>query len=404
MLNFPLVPRFLRNYIASIVVEYLVSFSASVNSTHGWISSALDATNTTYNNVNTVATQANTALTTTQSLLDAAQANLIAAQTLSKQNQAAIESMNQIWLGNHAAAPTVDNLGNALVDGAVYRNTTDYQYYVYTASTGSWTVADNGFAAATQLAQTSATQAAAALSEVQSLSTQVQSTYEETQALLDKTSSAFTHAFTYYLAPGASNATVDNNGNAVAAGAVQYNSAQDRFSLLTSASGWVYMATTKDLNNLVQGTYGLVGSNVLQVKAINYNTTMKDFSICTVDGSGNEAWGFAVGLDHYNTDLTATKATLATLGSATTAAAATITDLNAAPVGWAYYTQSVTNSPDTNLPGFVQTISQSGSATPAVGNSMLQIATSLGGSPVQYARDNISGNGWSSWARLTPSS
>lgn len=53
-------------------------------------------------------------------------------------------SFNQRYLGAKASAPTVDNLGNAIIDGALYWDTTNSEMYVYT--NGGWGVTQSGLA------------------------------------------------------------------------------------------------------------------------------------------------------------------------------------------------------------------------------------------------------------------
>jgi len=47
-----------------------------------------------------------------------------------------LSNFNNTYLGAKASAPTVDNEGNPLTDGAMYFNTGDYRIYVY--DSGSW--------------------------------------------------------------------------------------------------------------------------------------------------------------------------------------------------------------------------------------------------------------------------
>lgn len=54
--------------------------------------------------------------------------------------EAAIESLDDTYLGAKASDPATDNDGNALIDGAIYFNTTDNYLKVYDLGTTTWIV------------------------------------------------------------------------------------------------------------------------------------------------------------------------------------------------------------------------------------------------------------------------
>lgn len=79
----------------------------------------------------TKATQADTAKT-------AAQTAQTAAETAKTAAEAALDSFDDRYLGTKSSDPTLDNDGNALIDGALYFNTTDNVTKVYDLGNTTW--------------------------------------------------------------------------------------------------------------------------------------------------------------------------------------------------------------------------------------------------------------------------
>ena len=113
------------------------SATAAANSATAAATSATTATTqantatTQATTATTKATEANTAKTAAETAKTAAQAAQAAAET-------ALDSFDDRYLGAKASNPTLDNDGNALIDGALYFNTTSNIMRVYDLGNTAW--------------------------------------------------------------------------------------------------------------------------------------------------------------------------------------------------------------------------------------------------------------------------
>lgn len=392
-------PGFLRDYISGIITENLASFTMTYAGAQGWANSVMNSLQSTIQTVNNQVTTTNTNITTVQNLLAQVNTSLSQVQTLTSQNAAAITSFNKIYLGDHTANPVADNLGNPLVDGAVYRNPLTGQYYIYNGNTQSWGLSDSAYTAVSQSAQTAAAQISASMATMQTLATQVQQQY----AAITSANNKYTYLLQSYLPPSTNDPKTDQTGSGVTSGALRYNSSLDRMVYLSSSGSWVTMPTSLDAGaGTVLGAYGL-NSSTVQIKAINYNTILGELALCAIIG-GQEQWFFTASRAEFTTQMNALDASLGTVLPGVSSSTPTIKDLNAATAGWSNYAPNATNAPDT-WAGVVLTAGTKGSEVTGVWAQSFQWALTNATVPAMYVRSNIgNSNGavaWSSWTCVT---
>jgi len=118
------------NNAATSATAAATSATASANSATAAATSETNAA-TSATTATTKATQADTAKT-------AAETAKTAAETAQTAAEAALDSFDDRYLGAKASNPTVDNDGNALLDGALYFNTTSNIMRVYDLGNTTW--------------------------------------------------------------------------------------------------------------------------------------------------------------------------------------------------------------------------------------------------------------------------
>ena len=119
-----------QNAAASSATASANSATASANSATAAANSATAAA-TSETNANTHKNAAQTAKTAAETAKTAAETAQTAAET-------ALDTFDDRYLGAKASDPTVDNDGNALIDGALYFNTTDNVTKVYDLGNTAW--------------------------------------------------------------------------------------------------------------------------------------------------------------------------------------------------------------------------------------------------------------------------
>jgi len=102
--------------------------SAAVSETNAGVSAAAAAADLVLTNADVVSTNADVVLTNADVVTVAAY----------------VDSFDDRYLGSKASDPTLDNDGNALLDGALYFNTTANNMRVYDQGTTSWITISNG--------------------------------------------------------------------------------------------------------------------------------------------------------------------------------------------------------------------------------------------------------------------
>ena len=113
------------------------SATASANSATAAANSATAAA-TSETNAASSATTANTHKNDAQTAKTAAETAKTAAETAQTAAETALDTFDDRYLGAKASDPTVDNDGNALIDGALYFNTTDNVTKVYDLGNTAW--------------------------------------------------------------------------------------------------------------------------------------------------------------------------------------------------------------------------------------------------------------------------
>ena len=89
-------------------------------------------------NAATSATNAATSATSAETAKTAAETAKTAAETAQTSCEAVLDTFDDAYLGSKSSAPTVDNDGDALADGALYFNTTSNVMFVYDLGSTTW--------------------------------------------------------------------------------------------------------------------------------------------------------------------------------------------------------------------------------------------------------------------------
>lgn len=184
---------------------------------------------------------------------------------------ASYDAFDDRYLGSKASDPTFDNDGDALIDGALYWNTTDNNMYVYDLGGTAWvTVSNNAtsVAAAASASAASTSESNAATSASAASTSASNASTSETNAEAAKDAAVVAQAaaeaaldeFTdTYLGAKASDPTVDNDGNPLTTGD-QYFNTSDNVLKIWNGSSWQAAALSAD--DFVSKTSG-TGSAIL---------------------------------------------------------------------------------------------------------------------------------------------
>jgi hypothetical protein len=170
---------------------------------------------------------------------------------------ASYDAFDDRYLGSKASDPTLDNDGDALIDGALYWNTTDNNMYVFDLGGTAWvTVSNNATsvaaAASASAASTSASNASTSETNAEAAKDAAVVAQAAAEAALDE----FTDT---YLGAKASDPTVDNDGNSLTTGD-QYFNTSDNVLKIWNGSSWQAAALSAD--DFVSKTSG-TGSAIL---------------------------------------------------------------------------------------------------------------------------------------------
>ena len=123
-----------------LLVDAASATTSATNAAASETAAALSETNAA-NSANTANTHKNTAEThknDAQTAKTAAETAKTAAETAQTAAEAALDTFDDRFLGAKASDPTVDNDGNALIDGAIYFNTTTDVMNVYDLTNTQW--------------------------------------------------------------------------------------------------------------------------------------------------------------------------------------------------------------------------------------------------------------------------
>ena len=193
-------------------------------------------------------------------------ANFIAAVTTAKTAaEAAADAVDDVFLGSKSSAPSLDNDGNALQNGAMYFDTTTSALGVYNVNTWQYPIA---------LATTSATNAAASATAAASSATSAATS--ETNAAASKTAAA--SSATSASSSAASATSSENNAFSSASSATTSasNAATSESNAATSASSASTSATNSaasESNASSHATNAAASSNAASVSESNASSS-----------------------------------------------------------------------------------------------------------------------------------
>jgi hypothetical protein len=259
-----------------------------------------------------------------QAAAEAAQAAAAASEAaagVSEINAAAsYDAFDDRYLGSKSSAPSLDNDGDALLDGALYWDTTDNDMYVYDLGGTAWVTVSNSAtsiaaaasasaaltsetnagtseSAASTSASNASTSASNASTSASNASTSAsnaataQTAAEAAQAAAEAALDEFTDT---YLGAKATDPTVDNDGNALTTGDQYFNTGSNVLKIWNGSS---WQAAALSANDFVSKTSG-TGSAGIPVGTtgqrdgspatgyFRYNSTENQF-----EGYDGSAWG-----------------------------------------------------------------------------------------------------------------
>ena len=284
-------------------------------------------------------TAAETAQAAAESAVTDAETAQTAAETALASTQAVYDDFDDRYLGAKTSEPTLDNDGDALIDGALFFDTTNSQMKVYDLSGTQWvafsltpdqlsdidTVADNiadvtsvaDNMADVQAAQTSATNAAnsateSANSATASANSATASASSATAAAASAASAAssFDDFDDKYLGAKSSAPTTDNDGDALVQGALYYDTTEGSMyvyegsswikasaSIVNTWDEYVYTATASqtaftgaddNTNTLVTSDYMIVTRNGIRLtEGVGYTVTTGTVTLTTGANTGD---------------------------------------------------------------------------------------------------------------------
>jgi hypothetical protein len=227
---------------------------------------------------------------------------------------ASYDAFDDRYLGSKASDPTLDNDGNALLDGAMYFNTTNNNMFVYdlgnttfvsvSNAASSTAAAGSATAAATSATSsaTSATNSATSATNSATSATNAASSATSTAALLD----AFDDR---YLGSKTSDPTLDNDGNALVDGALYFNTTDNAMQVYDlGTTAWLRMTPTSAEQTSIDTVSGIsanvtnVGNDIANVNTVAANlASVNNFALTYRTGSSDPTTSLDDGDLFYNT-------------------------------------------------------------------------------------------------------
>ena len=219
---------------------------------------------------------------------------------------ASYDAFDDRYLGSKSSAPSLDNDGDALLDGALYWDTTDNDMYVYDLGGTAWVTVSNSatsIAAAASASAASTSETNAGTSESAAATSASNASTSETNAEAAKDAAVVAQAaaeaaldeFTdTYLGAKATDPTVDNDGDALTTGDQYFNTGSNVLKIWNGSS---WQAAALSANDFVSKTSG-TGSAGIPVGTtaqrdgspatgyFRYNSTETQF-----EGYDGSAWG-----------------------------------------------------------------------------------------------------------------
>jgi hypothetical protein len=116
--------------------------NASTSATNA--ASSASAASTSASNASTSASNASTSASNASSSASSASTSATNAASSASSAASIYDEFDDRYLGNKSTAPTLDNDGNALLEGALYWNTTDKKLYIYSGTSWELTAGSGG--------------------------------------------------------------------------------------------------------------------------------------------------------------------------------------------------------------------------------------------------------------------
>ena len=179
------------------------------------------------------ATAAATSATNSASSATASATSASAAQTAQAATELAFDNFDDKFLGTKASDPTVDNDGNALVEGSMYYNSTDNVIKFYSGS--AWQAPSVTATNAATSATTSASNASTSATNAATSETNAATSAASSLTSANNAAASYDSFDDRYLGAKSSAPTTDNDGNSLLTGALYWNSTLDKMYVYTGA-------------------------------------------------------------------------------------------------------------------------------------------------------------------------
>jgi len=173
---------------------------------------------------NSATASANSATAAATSETNAASSATSAATSLASV-QTVFDNFDDKFLGTKSSDPTVDNDGDALVEGAMYYNSTTDVIKFYNGT--SWEAPSTAASNSATAAATSATNAASSATNSASSATASANSAAASLTSANNAAASYDSFDDRYLGAKASDPTVDNDGDALVTGAIYFDSTND---------------------------------------------------------------------------------------------------------------------------------------------------------------------------------
>jgi hypothetical protein len=268
----------------------LASKNAAASSEASAATSASSASTSATNAANSATSAATSATSATSSASNAASSASSASSTLASV-QTVFDNFDDKFLGTKTSDPTVDNDGNALVEGAMYYDSNNNAIKFYNGT--SWEAPSVAASNSATAAATSAT--AAGTSETNAATYATNSSNSATAAASSATAAAAAadEVDDIYLGAKTGDPSLDNDGDALVTGALYFNSNAGVLKVY-NGSAWVSNLTdvVNDTTPQLGGNLDANGNSITSASGIDINITP----------GGGGAKVVLAGLDYPNTD------------------------------------------------------------------------------------------------------
>jgi hypothetical protein len=179
------------------------------------------------------ATAAATSATNSANSATASATSASAAQTAQAATELVFDNFDDKFLGTKTSDPTVDNDGNALVEGSMYYNSTDNVIKFYSGS--AWQAPSVTATNAATSATTSASNASTSATNAATSETNAATSAASSLTSANNAAASYDSFDDRYLGAKSSAPTTDNDGNSLLTGALYWNSTLDKMYVYTGA-------------------------------------------------------------------------------------------------------------------------------------------------------------------------